>query len=380
MSNRRREAFRVWALTIALAFAIPSCGDDGPSGPSCVNILCDTGAKSCIGNTAATCNSDGLSHSLSECGSDGLCVNGDCQARKCFFPGHARCEGDDVKKCNDTGTASSISSCGDGEICAAGQCHSSTCTPGEIVCGWRELARCNATGDGWDNEEACASNEICVDGACTAETCSPETVICKDEATQFACGLDGSSTKASSYGHNKSCYEGYGCQPKLCSLHNPTPDVAPPDEGPPPPPEDTKPPVELEPLDETEMVLDGEKIVFTSNQSAHYIETENDLRILMDKGLRKIEISLKPLEEFDVGHWTDQQAGDVNVTIYYHDGSPLPAGAQFKFVSVNYDVELLKFQAKGGRVKGTFSGSFTGDGGATTIPFTDGYFDVQRHD
>ena len=46
---------------------------------------------------------------------------------------------------------------------------------------------------------------------------------------------------------------------------------------------------------------------------------------------------------------------------------------------VDYEVELIKFQAKGGRVKGTFSGTFTENNGVTTIPFTNGVFDVKRH-
>jgi hypothetical protein len=39
---------------------------------------------------------------------------------------------------------------------------------------------------------------------------------------------------------------------------------------------------------------------------------------------------------------------------------------------------LEDFQAKGGRVKGTFSGTITNDGGATTVPLDAGEFDIER--
>jgi len=239
------------------------------------------------------------------------------------------------------------------------------------------MATCNTAGDGWENT-SCGDDEICTNGACVAQTCTPDSLNCVDEGNQALCNADGTASLKSGCGYGKACYENYGCQPKLCSLNpsNPPTDVAEPDVT--APPEDTKPTVELEPLDKAEAVVDGEKIEFKSYQTAYYMSDDSDLRIIMDAGLQKIEISLKGLEEFDVGRWTDAQGGDVQVSIMYNDGSPLPEGAQWKYVTNEYDVELLKFQAPGGRIKGTFMGTFTPDGGNTNIPFTDGYFDIKR--
>jgi len=347
--------------------------------------MCDSGTKICIGNVAATCAADGLSFALNPCG--GPCQDGQCIAQECFHPGHNRCEGNAVKKCNDTGTASSTKECKDGQQCAAGQCNEIPCSPGEVVCGWRELATCNAAGDGWE-KTSCASDEICTAGACTAQICAPGEITCVDLGHQELCNADGTGGSKTSCGSGKACYAGFGCQSCLCGNQECDPN-APPDTTDPDAisqsetadttiEPDTKPVVELEPLDEAEAVIDGQKIEFSSYQTAYYMSDESDLRIIMDAGLQKIEISLKGLEEFDVGQWTDAQGGDVQVSIMYNDGSPLPEGAQWKYVTNQYDVELLKFQAPGGRVKGTFSGTFTPDGGTTNIPFTDGYFDIKR--
>src|SRR5262249_32741671 len=100
-----------------------------------------------------------------------------------------------------------------------------------------------------------------------------------------------------------------------------------------PVPEDKGPLPELEPLDKAVCTIDGNKIVFTSNKSANYVVKDKDLRITMDKGALKIEISVSPLDDLDVGHWTSKEAGDVNVAIFYDDGTAV-GSAKFKYQSV----------------------------------------------
>jgi hypothetical protein len=291
-----------------------------------------------------------------------------------------------LRRCTDSGGLVE-EPCGEGSTCAAGACRNAGCVEGEKQCGYRAVATCNASGT-WD-EEKCAGEEICIANACSAQTCSPGAMECKDEVTAQVCRTDGTGWIEAGCAAGQSCLTAYGvCQAALCSPPtDPGADAA-TGEGDASgdvsedtsAPEDTAPSVELEPLDTGEVVIDGEKIVFTSNKSATYVESDSDLRISMDKGQMKIEISLSPLEEFDVGQWSSASPGDVNVMVLYHDGSQLTGNAQFRYVSVDYEFELLKFQAKGGRIKGTFSGTFTDDGGLTTVPFTNGVFDVKRHD
>jgi hypothetical protein len=206
---------------------------------------------------------------------------------------------------------------------------------------------CNAEGTAYVETE-CADDEACVEatGTCEKTLCSPPA------GTD---GTDGTDTPDAGSTDGADGTEGATTT------------------------EDTYEPPPLEPLDTAIVNVNGEKIVFSSNKGANYVVADQDLRITMDKGQTKIEISISPIEEFDVGVFASTEASDVNVTIFYHDGSPLSGMAQFRFQSVDYFLDLESFQAKGGRVKGTFSGTFTEDGGASTIPFEGGTFDVKRN-
>lgn len=380
-------------LALVVISALGACSSDGettPTGPTYAEFLCQSGEVKCIGNAVATCGADQLSWSLNQCGATLRCAtDGTCAARECTFPGQSKCKDyKTVNSCNELGTVLKATPCEGGTTCAAGTCLPAGCTEGETRCGWRAVAKCNASGT-W-SEVACDPDQICQDGACVAQACLPETTSCKDDMTALTCRLDASGYDETGCGESQQCYDAYGsCEVLLLNPPTDTPDAGSTDTGvdagetgeeDAPPPVDTGPKAELEPLDLAELVVDGEKIVFSSNKSATYVEKDSDLRITMDKGLVKIEISLKPVEEFDVGLFSSATASDIEVVIFFHDGSELTGGAQYRYVSVDYEVELIKFQAKGGRVKGTFSGTFTDDGGLTTIPFTNGQFDVKRHD
>jgi len=261
-----------------------------------------------------------------------------------------------------------------------------TCAVGETGCGFRKAAECSENG-GW-KEIGCDPDQICVDGACAAQVCVPERIECSEDGTTArSCRQDGSGWDETVCATNQACYAGQ-CFSKLCTEPSLEADagstedvvdsevsaedtVEAVDEGPKP---------GLEPLDKAAVVVDGEKIVFTSHKAGSFVESKQDLRITMDKGQIKLEISITPIEEFDVGQFSSTKQSETNVQIFYHDGSELVGNAQFRYVSVDYELDLQKFQAAGGRVKGTFSGTFTDDGGTTTISFTGGEFDVKRHD
>ncbi len=376
---------------LILALILTACGDDetGPTGPTFADKLCETGEKSCFGNSAATCSDDGQAWTLNYCGLTKICEAGSCaKDRECPFPGLAKCKDGAVNilnVCNATGTALTEQTCDPGTGCFAGACRTIPCTDGETACGWRSAATCSA--GNWI-ATACDANETCQDGACVPEVCKPESLACKNENTAQTCKVDGSGYAESACAENEICYEQYGfCTPKLAEEPTEiTDDIVEPDAedgevvddaG---PIEDKGPPAELEPLDLAEAVIDGEKVVFKSHKTASYVETDSDLRITMDQGSQKIEISIKPIDEFDVGEFSSQTPSDVNVIIFYDDGTAGRTGGAFNYQSVDYEVELIKFQSNHGRVKGTFSGTLTPDGGQTTIPVENGNFDVKRHD
>ena len=366
---------------------LAACSDDGgDSGPVCAQTLCTAGAMTCIGNSTAVCGTEGNRWDTNFCGATQQCKDGTCTKRACAFPGQSKCSGHDtVNTCSADGQTLTESKCDAGTLCSAGACRAAQCEVGAKECGFRKIAECSDNG-GW-KEIGCDPDQICSGGECVAQVCSPEKAECDiDARTARVCKADGSGWTETACADNEACYAGQ-CATKLCNPPSDEPDAGGSgdaedgevveDAG---EPVDTGPKAELEPLDKAEVVVDGEKIVFTSHKSASFVESGQDLRITMDKGQIKMEISITPIEEFDVPILSSTVQSDINVQIFYHDGSELIGGAQFRYVSVDYELELLKFQSAGGRVKGTFSGTFTDDGGATTVSFTNGEFDVKRHD
>ncbi|MFT5434668.1 MAG: hypothetical protein ACI9OJ_005382, partial [Myxococcota bacterium] len=358
--------------------------------PACVQTLCESGAKVCLGNVAATCNSDGLGYATNSCGATLSCEEGSCAARKCPFLGQTKCkDGITLNTCAEDGATLTESVCGTDEVCRAGACLPVECEAGLVQCGFREFSKCNDSGNGWQPVTACEGDEVCFNGACAAQACVPETRRCKDETTMQTCTNDATTWEDAECATGEACDSTTGgCLPKLCEVVVETPDTSGGDSGGTDgtdgtdgddvvePKEITNP---LQPKDEAAVTINGTDIEFSITVSATFVSATNDLRISMNKGQSKVEISITPLEEFDIGVYKSTEQSETNVTIFYHDGTPLVGMAQFRYTSVDYEVELIKFEAKEGRVKGRFSGTFTDDGGATTIPFTGGEFDVRRH-
>ena len=374
-----------------------ACGSDdtADSGPACVETICTPGESVCLDNVAATCSDDGKQWLATDCGAEQGCIAGSCTNRDARCVGATNqsfCVEGNVRAritCTDNGTAVTSTNCD--LSCAGGACREAPCEAGTTVCGFRSIAICQENGVSWTHVE-CEANEVCSSGECVTETCVPLSRGCKDDTTVQNCNADGTGFVETVCAEDESCIESTGqCEKNLCSPPtdtdgNDNTDGADADatggadgEDGPPREEDTYEPPELEPLDTAFVNVNGEKIDFTSNKGANYVVADQDLRITMDKGQTKIEISISPIEEFDVGVFASSEASDVSVRIFYHDGSPLVGMAQFRYQSVDYLMDLESFQAKGGRVKGTFSGTFTEDGGATTIPFEGGQFDVKRN-
>ena len=383
-------------ISVLTLSAFGACGsDEDSSAPACVATICESGELTCFDNIAAECSTDGKQWLATDCGAEKGCVDGACidrDARCVGATNQSFCVEGNVRsliQCSENGTSANSGNCD--LSCAGGACQEAPCEAGTTVCGFRSVAVCQENGVSWTHI-ACASDEICTDGECVKETCVPLTRGCKDETTTQHCNALGSGYVETECEEDEECVEATGrCEKRLCSPPNvldtldevdgmDDPDAGGADatdggsaE------EDTYEPPPLEPLDTAFVNVNGDKISFTSNKGANYVVADQDLRITMDKGQTKIEISISPIEEFDVGVFSSTEASDVNVRIFFHDGSPLQGMAQFRYQSVDYLLDLDTFQAKGGRVKGTFSGTFTEDGGATTIPFEGGEFDVKRN-
>jgi hypothetical protein len=435
-----RSSFFV--LFSAAILCLPACSGDASKdeGPKFSDDLgCTPGQYTCFGNKLALCAADAKAYSINPCGDTQKCnaPGGTCDPVECTNVGQSLClNKKTTNTCQANGTFME-QPCDAGTSCAAGACRPSPCEPGESACGWKSVAECDTNGALW-NETLCEGGQVCTGGACVAEVCTPGAWTCLNKTTQRVCNSAGTVVEETQCKPGEECVEKYGtCVPTLrpdsscqeideCVYASPycsqdgakndnflvqkpcedaghewiskyltetsceagegtwlekdcpvdTPDVVEDVKEPEP---DKGPLAELEPLDIAECTIDGNTVIFKSNLTATYVEKDKDLRVSMDKALQKIEVSMKPLDEFDIGHWTSAEAGEVQVNILYNDGSDI-GSAQWKYTSVDYDVELSKFEAKGGRIKGVFTGSLTSDGGVSTIPLVDCHFDVIRHD
>jgi|GEM_PF-2841551 len=145
---------------------------------------------------------------------------------------------------------------------------------------------------------------------------------------------------------------------------------------------DTIPP--LEKISKITFKLGGVNNTFDVNGEADYIpngDPGNQFKISADKGTRKIEINVLPVEEFVVGHWNDTEFSEVGVLICYNDGSGVrelptcPVG--FTHESIAYDLTISENNGTGSYVQGTFTGTLQ-DADGNTVDITEGVFDVKH--
>ncbi|TNF23843.1 MAG: hypothetical protein EP329_26455 [Deltaproteobacteria bacterium] len=145
---------------------------------------------------------------------------------------------------------------------------------------------------------------------------------------------------------------------------------------------DTIPP--LEKISKVTFKLGGVNNTFDVNGEADYIPTDESgklFKIAADKGLRKLEISLVPVEEYVVGHWADYEFSEVGVQICYNDGSGLAqapgCSVGFTHGSIAYDITISENGGAGSYVQGTFSATLQ-DSDGNTLDLTEGVFDVKH--
>lgn len=389
-----RRNMSTWLLALAGLLAI-GCKEEEAAAPTCVESACDAGKKACLGHGVASCSSDGKSYTYQACSAAEYCDENVCRPLACSFAGQTRCKDTrTLETCSADGTALDSTTCVENtETCKADACRPLPCKPGEVVCGFRSFATCEPDGTAWSTT-ACSDTEICIDGACTPQTCQPNLVKCKDGTTLTKCNADGTAWVDTVCPANQTCdSESLSCLPAVCT--SPGTDGSDGADGladvivsdveedisveP-----DIKPigDIGLKPKEVAKVTVGGELVEFKSSLGAFLVaaagNTPQTLLITMTSGLKKLEIRFEAIEEFQTGQFKDTEESEVSVRITYNDGTPLPPGADFHYQSVTYDAVLEDFQAKGGRVKGTFSGTITNDGGATTVPLEAGEFDIER--
>lgn len=138
----------------------------------------------------------------------------------------------------------------------------------------------------------------------------------------------------------------------------------------------------LEKVSRITFKLNGVNNDFDVAGGAFYVAGGDDAKLFKvsaNKGTRKIEINILPVEPFAVGTWSDSVFSEVGVLICYNDGTgavelpSCPVG--FTHESIAYDVTVTTNNGPDSRVEGTFTATFQDSVGGT-LELTEGVFDV----
>lgn len=393
-----------WVVLLPILFVM-ACGSDskkeGTGEDTCLTTLPECPGSTCLGRIVRTCSDDGTKYNYELC-FNGLCRDGLCQSAPCTEPEAASCVGPTTKRmCLPTMAAETEIECEAGNVCVAGACVSSTCSANAKACGWKAALVCAADGSGWQNT-ACGENQYCdpTTFACTdmAPFCveNPGGATCVDLTTAATCDNLGKLT-TKGCGGEEVCVDGF-CQKKVCGVtYEPTtPDTTGGDDIPMSDISDMGtleltevtidlPPLDIPPLEKpakawvtiTGGPFMGDKITFTSGKSANYVFKDTDLQVAMAKGMYLMELHFVGIEEGVVGNFNSTEQGSVQLMILFNDGTNEDPEIQWEYQATAYDVTLDVFEAPGGRVSGTFSGTLQSEGGET-LELTDGFFDVPR--
>lgn len=176
-----------------------TCVEDGDGG-SCVDMTCTPNEKACIGNSAGTCNANGigLANGAQNCTNQGkTCFEGTCRERVCL--GERACDDDgNVRHCVDNGSAwgGLVATCAESYFCyengKTATCQLDVCVAGARSCTGKDVSSCRANGSGYDLFEECPEDETCVSGSCLPVICSPSTFYCLN-GNGYRCGSDGTT-------------------------------------------------------------------------------------------------------------------------------------------------------------------------------------------
>lgn len=390
---------------VLLGLALLACSGGGSS---CVDTLCVAGDKACQaeGHLLGTCASDGRSWELKSCPGGTYCDGGSCVPTVCV-PGLRVCFDETAwQSCDDLGTGLGLSTaCGEETGCVHGVCLASPCFAGDSACNGTRRLTCSTAGGGWVTED-CAAGQHCLqaegaDAECRADACPPYARECVGTDGYKACAADGSAWgDPVACAGDEACFNGL-CSPKLCQLPTPEPDAvdaatdAPAADGIPADADALAPldvgghdeQEELPPLevpDTGSVAINGNPIDFTMSLSGKYVANEERVIVSMNElvnaKLYQFEIHVLPVAEYTEGEWTHTDPSEVACELRLNDGTGEPGGGpdSYKYKATEYTVALDQFDAVGGRIKGTFSGTLQSKDGTETLVLTAGKFDVKR--
>jgi len=390
-----------------LATALAACSGGGNG---CVDTVCTPGAKACQadGHLLGTCAADGRTWELASCPDTTYCSAGQCVPTLCA-PAQRVCYDPKAwQQCDALGTSlGAQTACADGTACRHGVCLDEPCLAGQSACNGTTVISCGVSGEGWVATE-CPAGQHCFQpegqaAACQADLCVPYSRQCAGTEGYQACAADGSGWEAGvACKGGQACHNGI-CTDKLCALPQPEPDTAGGDTAGDVPAGDATADAdaltpldvpgqadeagELPPLDVPDSgsaVLNGNQVTFSLSLSGKYVANEKRVIVSMNELvgtlMYQLEVHVIPVEEFTVGEWTSADPSEVACEIRLNDGTGDPgAGADsFKYSAADYQVTLDQFDATGGRLKGTFSGTLKAKDGSTDIVVTNGNFDVKR--
>jgi len=398
-------------LAMALGILLVACGssgkdevENGNGNGSGIEMLPGCENSVCTGSYVRKCAEDQKSYVYEYCYLR-ACKNGSCVDPGCTDPGAATCDAGQVSICSQDLSMMYKEDCDAGTKCIGGICAVETCKAGEKKCGWRSSLECGQ--DGTWAAIACGDDQYCdptsFGCADTDPFCleNPLAVKCVALDTAMECNYTGQTLLAKCTA-GQVCVEGF-CQPRVKGVEYKFEEEGGSTEAGPenpseedvfvPPDEDVTiidlgkmeaPPLEVPPKAWVTINggdWDNEQVKFVSSKSANYVFKDKDLQVSMAKGQLMMEVHFMGIDENVVGAWSSDEPGAVQVLIVFNDGTTDQTVVQWKYYSVAYAVTLDLFEAPGGRVEGTFSGTLEQDpnaGPGPNLELVEGYFNVPR--
>ena len=370
-----RDAFLV---LLSLPLLATACKKDS-GGPTYPETFCSPGETRCLENYQATCGDDGKAWNTVFCGANQFCEAGACKARACTPAGKSECvDAATLAQCSDNGGSRSTVACGAKEACVGGACVASPCNAGDTKCVFDTLVTC--TGGGW-TAQACGAGQACKGNACAPKACPPEEARCATERVAILCNLTGTDFLQTPCAAKDHCVDGF-CVPIVANPPEPVPDTSLPDVPAPvdPGPEaktDSHVPDVLEELPlpevsipgENKATVDGVTVEFYLMHDANWISKDSNLMINLmsskmdgvglspDGSKHNLEIHVIGITEGQVGTFKCAEASTASVSFWYRWGKYTQGEEckDFDYAAETCTVTLEKFDAKGGKVEGTFT-------------------------